>query len=517
MTKRYYIGYDCGTMGTKVAIYTIDGELVSDAYREHVILYPKPGWAEMEAEQFYRVVADGIKECLKTGNVDPNEVGGISCSGIICGIVPIDENWNPLGPYIPYLDGRAQKEVQALADVDPLWAEESGNAEAAAYQPPVILKWMLANQPDVQKDGKKVVGAAHYVMGKLGGMKAKDAFVDWAHQSGWIIGFDARKRDWSEKQIELLGLPYEMLPRVVKPWDVVGELSADQASELGLKPGIPLVAGAGDIMQSCLGCGLTEVGMSFDVAGTASIAAFALSDVSDAITRTKVLVNAMNTFEDQYLLWAFIPAGGLSLRWYRDEILRKPGIDEVYREMDQLAEKVPAGSDFAMFFPFLQGRSSPFWATASGTWLGLRGSNQAGHMWRSMLESIAFEYLHWTQVLRNEGFPVNQMIGAGGGSRSPLWNQIKADMMNLEYLIPSQSEGAVLGNALLAAYGVGAVKDMKSTIKQWVSFKETFAPNSEANAFYEKMAEVRTNILNGPLLDCFNRIQALHEDLEPPK
>ena len=112
MTKRYYIGYDCGTMGTKVAIYTIDGQLVADAYREHEILYPKPGWAEMEAEQFYRVVADGIKECVTKGKVDPDEVGGISCSGIICGIVPIDADWRPIGPYIPYLDGRAQKEVQ---------------------------------------------------------------------------------------------------------------------------------------------------------------------------------------------------------------------------------------------------------------------------------------------------------------------------------------------------------------------------------------------------------------------
>jgi xylulokinase len=516
MTKRYYIGYDCGTMGTKVAVYTIDGELVADAYREHVILYPKPGWAEMEAEQFYRVVADGIKECIKTGNVDPNEIGGISCSGIICGIVPIDENWKPLGPYIPYLDGRAQKEVRDLEGVDPLWAEESGNAEPAAYQPPIIMKWMLANQADVRKEGKKVVGAAHYVMGKLGGLKAKDAFVDWAHQSGWIIGFDARKRDWSSKQIDLLGLPYEMLPRVVKPWEVVGELCAEEAAKLGLKPGVPLVAGAGDIMQSCLGCGLTEVGMSSDVAGTASIAAFALGDVSDAITQTKVLVNAMNTFEDQYLPWAFIPAGGLSLRWYRDEILKKPGMDEVYQELDKLAEKVPAGSDYAMFFPFLQGRSSPFWATASGTWLGLRGSNQAGHMWRSMLESIAFEYFYWTDVLRGAGFEVNQMIGAGGGSRSPLWNQIKADMMNLEYLIPSQSEGAVLGNALLAAYGVGAIKDMKETIKEWVTFKDTFKPRAEVTGFYGKMAQKRTEILNGPLLDCFNRIQSLHDDLVPP-
>ena len=137
-------------------------------------------------------------------------------------------------------------------------------------------------------------------------------------------------------------------------------------------------------------------------------------------------------------------------------------------------------------------------------------------MWRSMLESIAFEYLHWTHMLRDAGFPVNQMIGAGGGSNSRIWNQIKADMMNLEYLIPSQSEGAVLGNALLAAYGVGAIKDMKETIKKWVTFKNTFKPRAEATSFYEKMAQKRNEILNGPLLDCFNLIQSLHDDLIPP-
>jgi xylulokinase len=503
-------------MGTKVAIYTGEGERVAEAYREHEILYPRPGWAEMDAEQFYRVVKEGIQECLREGDVDPHGVSGISCSGIICGFVPIDANWNPLGPYIPYLDGRAQKEVRDLQGVEPLWAEEGGNAEVGAYMPLVILKWVLANMPDVRKDVKKVAGAAHYVMGKLGGLTAKDAFIDWAHQSGWVIGFDARIRDWSERQIEILGLPYEILPRVVKPWDVVGELCAKEAATLGLKPGVPLVAGAGDIMQSCLGSGLTEVGMSFDVAGTASIVAFAVGDIDPAITKRRVLVNAMNTFEDQYLLWGFIPAGGLSLRWYRDEIFQKPGDSNIYRELDRLASKIPPGSDFCLFYPFLQGRSSPFWPTASGTWLGLRGSNTAGHLWRSMMESIAFEYLSWTTILRDGGIPVKQMIGTGGGSNSRLWNQIKADMMNLEYLIPAHSEGAVLGNALLAAYGVGEVKDLKKTIKEWVSFKTVFKPKPEVTGFYAEMARLRDEILNGPLRDCFDRVQSLHDTLAAP-
>jgi xylulokinase len=133
-----------------------------------------------------------------------------------------------------------------------------------------------------------------------------------------------------------------------------------------------------------------------------------------------------------------------------------------------------------------------------------------------MMESVAFEYLFWANVLRSENMPVNQMIGTGGGSKSPLWNQIKADIMNVDYMIPSHSEGAVMGNALLAAYGVGDIKDMKATIKDWVSFTRTFHPNPEMTKFYHELAKVREEILNGPLLEIFNHIQALHDRLPLP-
>jgi xylulokinase len=169
---KYYIGYDCGTMGTKVAIYADDSRLLSEAYRPHEIKYPKPGWAEMEPDQFYRVVAEGIRECLKKSRIDPKDVRAISCSGIICGFLPIDENWRPVGPYIPYLDGRAKEETRYVSEkVDQIWADESGNADIGAYMPPMYCKWLLNNDDNFRKNARKVVTAAHYVMGKLGGMR----------------------------------------------------------------------------------------------------------------------------------------------------------------------------------------------------------------------------------------------------------------------------------------------------------------------------------------------------------
>lgn len=509
---KYYMGYDCGTMGTKVAIYSDDSTLVSEAYRPHEIQYPKPGWAEMEPDQFYRVVTEGIRECVNKSRINPKDVRGISCSGVICGFLPINEGWNPVGPYICFLDGRAKEEAKYVAEkLEPVWADESGNADIGSYMPPMFLKWQLNNEKDFLSRTKKIVTAAHYVMGRLGGLSARDAFIDWAHMSGWVIGFDAHKRDWSEKQMDLLEIPYEILPQVKKPWDVVGTLTKKEAEKFGLREGIPLVAGAGDIMQSNLGSGVVDVGMCSDVAGTASIFTFAVSDFNREVTDKKVIINAMATLDDQFMYWSFIPAGGLSLRWFRDEILMRKGDEEFYEEMNRLAEKAPIGAEFSLFFPFLQGRSSPAWPNASAAWLGLYGSNNSGTLWRSMMESIAFEYLSWVNILRSVGINLEKVVGTGGGSKGRLWNQIKADILNAPYVTLERTEGAVLGNALLAAYGVGDIKNLKETVNKWVKTKSTFNPIRKNTDAYMKIYNKREEILNGPLLEIFNKITELHK------
>jgi xylulokinase len=508
---KYYIGYDCGTMGTKVAVYADDSTLVADAYRPHEIKYPKPGWAEMEPGQFYRVVTDGIRECMKKSGIGPRDVRAISASGVICGFLPIDDKWNAVGPYIPYLDGRAKEEAKETAErLEPVWADESGNSDIGTYMPPMFLKWLLKHEKKSMARAKKVVTCAQYVMGRLGGLGAADAFIDWAHMSGWVIGFDAHRRDWSEKQMEILKIPYELLPKVKKPWDVVGQLSRKEAGLLGLAEGTPLVAGAGDIMQSNLGSAVIEPGMCSDVAGTASIFTFSVPDFKREVTDKKVIINAMSTLDDQYMYWSFIPAGGLSLRWFRDDVCQRQNDEGFYEEMNELAVKVPIGADFSFFFPFLQGRSSPAWPNASAAWLGLYGSSNRASLWRTILEAIAFEYLSYVEILRSVRIELKKVIGTGGGSKGKFWNQIKADILNAPYVTLERTEGAVLGNALLAAYGIGDIKDLRETVREWVKVKDTFKPRRAQNAAYRKIYETREQILNGPLYEIFEKLAKLH-------
>ena len=510
---RFYAGYDCGTMGTKVAIFAEDSTMVADAYRPHRIDYPRPGWAEMDPEQFYTAATEGLRECLQKSGMDPKEIRGISCSGVICGFVPLDDAWRPVGPYFPYLDNRAKDEaVYVSQNLEPLWETENGTPIVGAFIPPMMLRWLLKHDKELIAKTRKVVTGSHYVLGRLAGLKAADAFIDFSNLSGWVLGYDGRRRDWSPRQLEILGIPMELLPRVVKPWDVVGALGREAAGRTGLRAGTPLVAGGGDMQQSCLGSGVVDVGVCSDVAGTASNFNYAVGDFSEAITRRKTLMVAMHTLEDLYLYWAVIPGGGLSLRWFRDDLLLQKDDEGFYERMNAEAETVPPGCGFSLFFPYLQGRTNPVWPNASAGWLGLYGSSGAACLWRSMLEAIAFEYYSWVQMLQEEGIQPKRIVGQGGGSKGGLWNQIKADVLNTEYVTLEKSEQAVLGNALLAAYAVGDVPDLREAAHRWVAYRDSFRPDPERHALYMRIYETRQRILNGPLAEAFEMLAELHRD-----
>lgn len=505
--SRYYIGFDCGTMGTKTAIYRDDSTRMAEAYRENKISYPRPGWAEMDPCGFVRSVREGVRECLAKSGVNPRDIRSISASGIICGIVGIDEDWNPVTPFVPYLDNRARCEAEWVKrNVKPVWEEESGNITVDEFMPPMILRWFLNHYTGFRDRAVKVLNNGPFVLGALAGLKADEAFLDWATMSGWLIGYNVHERKWSKRQMDALDIPMSILPRIVKPWDIVGYLCPEEAELMGLPSGIPIAAGAGDTMQSAMASGLLEPGLSTDVAGTASIFAVAVPGMIKEITKTPGMMLASGTLENSYFYWSMIRAGGLSLRWFRDSIADRAGDSSFYAEMDRLAGDVPAGSKGILFYPYLQG-GGPDLPRACGTFMGLFGSSDRVAMWRSILEAIAFEYSQMVQVYRKHGMPIDEIIGTEGGSKSPLWTQIKSDILGGAYNIPARSEGGLMADVAVAAYGVGDIESLKDTMKEWVTFRGRFEPDPKNQAIYAKIFEERQKMLEGPIRECFKHLE----------
>ena len=515
MTKPCFIGFDCGTMGCKVALYDLDGMCLAESFSENEFSYPNHGWVEMNAIRFFENIVNGISECLHKSGVPGEAVKGISSSGIVDGTVPVDDDFNPVGPFIPYLDMRAQEEARQIREsCEPIWVEESAKSGLGPDCVPMVLRWLYKNNVPYTKRAKKFCNIAPFVTGKLGGFKAKDAYVDWSHASGWLVGFDLRNNNWSERQFKMFEVPTSILPNVVAPWTVVGAVCKDIAARTGLKEGTPLVAGAGDLMVSTLGAGVVGAGQAFDVAGTASIMTFLTKDLQAAINN-KVLVTSKHVFGDELCLWGCLPSGGFSRGWYRDGILNLKAISGAYPMMDSLADGVPPGALNLLFAPYLTGDMTPSWPDAKGSWLGLTPSHNQAHLWRAMMESVAYEYLLFLKSLEEQGVTYQRVIGVGGGAKSAIWNQIKADMLNVPYTLISTQDTGALGNCVIAAHGTGYVSDMIQTVKQWSKETRTFLPRANYNDFYNKVFAVRQEIFNGPLDQIFKMWSKLEAIPQP--
>ena len=508
------IGIDVGTQGSKVGVYTLEGVLVGQAYAGHELSYPGPGRVEMDAQQIVAAAAHataGAVQDAKEKGISPQDIKGVSFSGILCGQVYVDAGLNPVRPIIPFLDMRAADlAARAERELEPLWLTESGTSTLDSYAAPFPLQWVRDNEPEVYRRIEAVLSLGPYVAARFSGFRSREAFTDPTNLSGWIVGWDAATQSYSEKQFEQFGLDLAHAPRVVASDEVVGGLSHEFAALTGIPAGTPLVAGAGDVQQSNLSSGLLRAGQAADVAGTASILTLAVNEMSPEVSRIPGMLYSLGTITGQSFYWGYVRAGGLSLRWFRDRLSGFGSDDAAYAELDRLAHEVAAGSHGAMFLPYLAG-GNPDSPDASGTWLGLTAGSDKAVLWRSILEAIAYEYSDFLGAFAASGLPVSEVLVTGGGGRSSVWNQIKADIIGVPWSLPDRKDGAILANAALASVGVGLSGPLEETLGGWLSNGASFPPNAENQARYRSLGSVRKELLEGSMRDVFRSVKRLRE------
>ena len=235
---KYYIGFDAGTQSVKVVMYSLEMECIAEANYPTFFEYPHPGWVQMNVDEYLEAVKKGIRDVVNTAKekgIDPSEVRAIFGDGIICGIVGVDESGAAITPYINYLDSRTQKDTEELTakNLD-IWARETGNAVPNCMFPAMFARWFLKNNEAFKEKGKKFMHNAPYVLSRLAGLKAEDAFIDWGAMSGWGLGYNVYKKEWSKEQLDILGIDISYMPKIVKPWDIIGGLTEENAAFTGL-------------------------------------------------------------------------------------------------------------------------------------------------------------------------------------------------------------------------------------------------------------------------------------------
>ena len=306
--EQYYLGFDAGTQSVKTAVYDIDMNLIVQDTNATILNYPHPGWVEMDADQYLHATVTGIRNCvtkMKEKNLDPDNIRSIFGDGIICGIVGVDKDCHAITPYINYLDSRTKEDVEELASHHyEIWAKETGNPQPNCMFPAMFARWMMNNCEGFKEKGRKFMHNAPYILANLAGLSVDDAVIDWGTMSGWGLGYRVTEKKWSKEQLEILGIPMEMMPKIQKPWDIIGTLSETFAKEIGLKPGIPICAGAGDTMQSMIGCGVIKPDQAADVAGTCAMFCIATDGINEELSKPEnELIFNSGTLENTYFYW----------------------------------------------------------------------------------------------------------------------------------------------------------------------------------------------------------------------
>ena len=481
------IGVDIGTQGTKAALFTASGKCLATAFQPSRLHRPKPGVVEEDADRQVASVCDTIRQCVLRARV--SEVAGIGIAGQMAGVIGVGADGRAVTPYDSWLDTRCAPYISKLPADEVI--RRAGGPPSFNHGPKKL--WWKHERPATYRRIRAFVQPGGYAAMRLCGLNAEQAFIDhtYLHFAGFA---DNPRHTWNISLCERLGLDPAKLPRIVAPQAVVGALTPAMARACGLKPGTPVVAGCGDTAASFLACGATREGICVDVAGTASVFA-ATTKKYRADVRHKILSCGQSAVPGLWHPYAYINGGGMNLEWFRKEFARAGNFDALNRA----AAKVQPTDDLPMFVPHLAGRVTPSQPHLRGAWAGLTWAHSAPHLYRAMLEGVALEYGIYRRVLQelNPGWRLREVRITGGGEKSAVWNQIKADVLGCRVAQMTRAEGAPLGAALVAGLGVGIFTDLNVAANLWIKTGRVTLPARKLAGYYVNRLSRYERLLEG--------------------
>ena len=233
------------------------------------IYYPKPGIVEQETNEFYVSAAHTVKTCIDKSGIDQREVAAIAFDSQMAGVGSIDENYEPAARFDSWLDMRCQPYIKWMdEEAGEIITKLTGCPPRCDHGPKML--WWKNEEPEICQKITKFIMPTAYIVGWLAGLEPQQAFIDYTyiHFSGFA---DVQSGTWSQDLCEQFGMDMDKLPRIVEPWDVVGETTDAASKDFGLAPGTLIAAGAGDTAANARGAGIVKPGLLFDVAGTASV------------------------------------------------------------------------------------------------------------------------------------------------------------------------------------------------------------------------------------------------------
>jgi xylulokinase len=454
------LGVDVGTTATKAVVLDPHQGVVAEIERQVDLHSPHPGWAEEDTEQWWANVCELARE-LASGT----DVAAVGISGMVPCVILLDASGKVLRRSIQQNDARAVGEIEELRErlSGARILERTGSPITQQSVGPTFM-WLARHEPQVWEQARTVLGSYDLVVSRLTGARGVEA--NWALESGL---YDLETRAWAQDIVEAVGADVSLLPPVRRPDEVVGKVTGEAAAATGLDSGTPVVAGSADHVASAFAAGIVEEGdLLVKLGGAGDI----LLATEEPLVDERLYLD-FHLAPGKYLPNGCMAASGSLIRWFQSHVAGGVPLDELDRE----AAEVSPGADGVVALPYFLGEKTPINDPgARGAFVGLHLGHQRGHLFRAVLEGIAFGFRHHVDVFVERGHPPRRVRVTNGGARSHVWAQITADVLGRPLEKLRTTGGSAIGAAFAAGIGVGTFSDWRE-IERFVEVAEVVEPH----------------------------------------
>jgi len=473
------IGIDGGTESLRAHVFDLAGRPLGSAGAPYETHFPAPGRAEQDPADWWRALGEAVPAALAAAGVSADRVRGLSVDTTCCSVVALDADGRALRPALIWMDVRAAEEAKAVLATGAPELKLNGNGQgpvSAEWMLPKAL-WLKRHEPEVLARAACVCEYQDYLVRHLTGRwvaSRNNVAIRWHHAPdpprGMLaaLGLDELGGKWPQS--------------VVPPGASVGDLTAEAAAHLGLKPGTTVAQGGADAFIGMIGLGVTKPGQMALITGSSHLqlgvaerelhAPGIWGSYADAVYPGRQIVEGGQT------------STGSILAWFKRTFAPEADYDTLNAE----AQAVPPGADGLLVLDHFQGNRCPHTDPHSrGALAGLSLGHGRGHVFRAMIEGICFGTEAVLRAMRAGGFSPRELVLAGGATRSPLWLQIHADVSGLPVRVPPVTEAPALGCAILAAVAVGAYEDIDAAVSGMTGEARRVLPNPEARARYAEI------------------------------
>ena len=492
MPKTYLLGVDLGTTAIKAALFDEDGHKILHKAEEYELIKPAAQIVEQKPEVYWETFKSCVQYVVGNSGVDPSLIKAFAMDSSAETIVFMDREMKPLDNFIVWLDGRAGDEA---VEINEKFSPEeivkaTGQTPIDPIYPAAKILWYKKNRPELFEKIAMMFMCDDYILWRMSGQCV-------SHGSSWCTSYlwDIVKKDWWPEMMAYLGLRPDQLPRIAECGTPVGKIEPHVADELGLPHDLLLVVGGQDQSSGAIGVGNVRPGIYSESTGGALM--ICTTTPAPVFDESGCVPCNYSDMENVYMIQGGAK-GGILTRWLRDTLCQEEAARELagegnsYDLMDKLAAATPPGAEGLFLLPFFGGGSNPDMdVNARACLYGLDLGHTKGHIIRAFMESLAISMTRIiTHIEGMTGEKVSQVRSLGGGSLSPLWCQIKADMLGREVVtMKNTQDAACLGAAIIAGYGLGLYSSIAETAERFAAVDKIYAPDPANRAVYDRLLE----------------------------